>query len=80
MDGATKRKTSVSLSAKVLRTIDRLGGKGGNRSAVIEAAVLALWEAEQRRKRKAEDRKILDANADRLNQEAEDVLSYQVEL
>lgn len=80
MSSATKRKTSVSLSLEVLRTIDRLGGKGGNRSAVIEKAVLAFWNAEQRRKRVAEDRRILDENADRLNEEAEDVLSYQVDL
>jgi Arc/MetJ-type ribon-helix-helix transcriptional regulator len=80
MKATTKRKTSVTLSPEVVKTIDRLAGAGGNRSAVIEQAVLAFWEAQMKSKRDTLDRKILDANVERLNEEADDVLKYQVEL
>jgi Arc/MetJ-type ribon-helix-helix transcriptional regulator len=80
MKTTTKRKTSVTLSPDVVKTIDRLAGKGGSRSAVIERAVRAFWAREVKSKRDAHDRAILDADADRLNAEAEDVLSYQVDV
>jgi len=80
MQGGTRRKTSITLSERALAAIDRLAGKGGNRSAVIEEAVLAFWTAHQKAKRDARDLRILDENAERLNGEAEDVLSYQVDV
>jgi Arc/MetJ-type ribon-helix-helix transcriptional regulator len=79
MNRPAKRKTSVSLSEEVVRTIDRLAGKRGSRSAVIEEAVRAFWAAQLKGKRDAHDRAILDSTAARLNAEAEDVLGYQVE-
>jgi len=80
MKSATKRKTSVTLSPEVVRRIDQLAGKKGSRSGVIEQAVLAFWAAQVKRRRDMRDREILDTNADRLNEEAEDVLTYQVDL
>ncbi len=62
-----------------MRTIDRLAGKRGNRSAVIEQAVLAFWAIQLKSKRDAHDRALLDSSAGRLNAEAEDVLGYQVD-
>jgi metal-responsive CopG/Arc/MetJ family transcriptional regulator len=80
MAGSTKRKTSITLSADTAKTLDRLAGKGGNRSAVIERAIRTLWEMQQKAESEARDRQILESNIDRLNDEAEDVLTYQVDL
>lgn len=74
-----KRKTSVTLAPDIVKAVDGLAGRAGNRSAVIERAVRELIAREARRERDARELKIIDANADRLNREAEDVLSFQVE-
>ena len=75
-----KVKTSVTLSRETIRKIDRLAGRTGNRSAVIERAVEALATQESRRQRDARDLEILNRDADRLNREAADVLDYQEHL
>jgi metal-responsive CopG/Arc/MetJ family transcriptional regulator len=80
MAGSTKWKTSITLSRETAKTLDRLAGKGGNRSQVIERAIQALWELQSKAETDARDRRILEENADRLNEEAEDVLRYQVDL
>jgi Arc/MetJ-type ribon-helix-helix transcriptional regulator len=80
MKSGIKRKTSVTLSPTVVRQIDDLAGKSGNRSAVIERAVVAYWTAQKRSKRDARDREILEAHADSLRKEAADVLEFQVDL
>lgn len=69
----------MTLSPEVVKAIDRLAGKGGNRSAVIEQAVLVFAAMDLKRKRDTVDREILDGNAERLNDEAADVLGYQVD-
>ena len=75
-----KTKTSITLSEDLIAEIDRLAGPAKNRSAVIERAVRSLIALEARRLRDARDREILDTQAARLNREAADVLSYQVEV
>lgn len=75
-----KVKTSITLSRGLVDAVDRLAGPAGNRSAVIERAVRALVDEAERRAREERDRVILDRRAAALNREAEDVLSYQVEL
>ena len=72
-----KIKTSVTLSKSALAAVDRLAGRGGNRSRVIEAAVLAFAAARERAARDARDRARIDRVADELNREALDVLEYQ---
>jgi metal-responsive CopG/Arc/MetJ family transcriptional regulator len=75
-----KVKTSVSLSDDVLVALDALARDGkSNRSAVIEDAVWAYVLQRERWARNARDRAILDANAERINAEALDVLDYQTE-
>jgi len=67
-------KTSITLPDDLLRQIDR---EKTNRSAFLEmAARKLLLDAEQARKRRA-DAAIIDRIADRLNEEAADVLGYQ---
>jgi len=72
-----KEKTSVTLSTDVLRQIDRLTGPKGSRSSFIER-VLRRYLREQKLKAiHARDLRLINAAADRLNREAEDVLEYQ---
>ena len=75
-----KVKTSITLSQQVLQLIDLHSGDYKSRSEFMEQAArsllasLALTEAERR------DLEIINRNADKLNAEAEDVLTYQVPL
>jgi len=75
-----KVKTSITLSEELVQSIDGLSGKQRTRSEFIEEAVRDYLERLTRRKRDEEDLAILDHKADKLNKEAEDVLSYQAEL
>lgn len=73
-----KQKTSVTLEAELLAELDQLGGEGMSRSRLIEQAIEQFIARLRREQRELRDRAILDEVADDLNQEAEDVLSYQV--
>jgi len=75
-----KVKTSITLSEDVLKSVDALSGPYKNRSEFIEAAVRAFIAQLIRDEQNARDFDILNRHADRLNQEAADVLGYQVEL
>jgi metal-responsive CopG/Arc/MetJ family transcriptional regulator len=73
-------KTSITLSEHLLTEIDRLSGKGGNRSAVIERALREFIGSQARRRRDARDLKSLNKQAGRLKHEAMEVLAYQVDV
>ena len=73
-------KTSVTLPADLLRSLDRAAGGQGNRSRLIEQAVRELLEARSRAERDAREIDLINRYADRLNEEAADVLAYQVKL
>ncbi|MBT4497690.1 MAG: ribbon-helix-helix domain-containing protein [Gemmatimonadetes bacterium] len=75
-----KVKTSVTLSEELVREMDDLSSQYGNRSALVEQAIREFLIAEARRRRDAQDLEILNRRADALNEEAGDVLSYQVDL
>lgn len=75
-----KVKTSITLSEDILQTVDELSGSYKNRSEFIETAVRAFIDRLIRDQQNARDLEILNRHADRLNQEAADVLAYQVEL
>ncbi|MCH8294808.1 MAG: ribbon-helix-helix protein, CopG family [Candidatus Poribacteria bacterium] len=75
-----KIKTSITLSEDLIKEINTLIGESGNRSAFMEQ-VLRDFLATRARKIDAEkELEILNRHADELNEEAKDVLSYQVEL
>lgn len=74
-----KIKTSVAISEEVLAAIDEIAARPGNRSRVIERALIEFVERRRREARDARDREIIDRHAEELNREAEDVLTYQVE-
>ncbi len=75
-----KIKTSVTLSEELVQQIDALSSQYGTRSALIEQAVRDFLAAHAQRTRNAQDLEILNRHAETLKVEAEDVLSYQVEL
>ena len=73
-----KVKTSITLSEDILNMIDERSGRFKNRSDFIEAAIRAYIERLFRAEQDARDLAILNRQADRLNQEAADVLAYQI--
>ncbi len=75
-----KIKTSITLSEEVLREIDQISGESRNRSAFIENAIQDYLKKRAKKISDDRDLEILNRNSKRLNREAEDVLSYQVEL
>ena len=74
-----KVKTSITLSEDILEAMDEVL-EGKNRSAFIEAALRVYLRLLKKRERDTRDLEILNKQSERLNQEAEDVLSYQVDL
>jgi predicted transcriptional regulator len=72
-----KEKTSVTLSSDILAKVDHLAGSRFSRSAIIEQVLRRFFRGRDRRKINARDLDRLNAAADRLNLEAEDVLRYQ---
>jgi metal-responsive CopG/Arc/MetJ family transcriptional regulator len=75
-----KVKTSITLTKVVLEMIDAAIGKSGNRSEFIERAVEHYIRQQLKEQRERQDLDILNRYTDRLNREAKDVLSYQIEL
>jgi len=73
-----KIKTSVTLAEDLLKAIDEQSGPHKSRSDFIEKAVRAYISQAIRDRKNARDLEIINRQADRLNREANDVLSYQV--
>ena len=75
-----KVKTSVTLSEDLLEAIDQRSGQCKDRSDFIEAALRAFITQMARDEQNARDLAIINRRANYLNQEAADVLAYQVRL
>jgi len=75
-----KVKTSVTLSEEIVEELDRITADGANRSQMVERAVAEFIERQRRRIRETRDLEILNRSAEDLNEEVDDVLSYQVGL
>ena len=73
-----KLKTSITISEDILAAIDKRSGQFKNRSDFIETAIRAYIERLLRMEQDARDLGIINRQADRLNQEAVDVLAYQI--
>jgi metal-responsive CopG/Arc/MetJ family transcriptional regulator len=73
-----KEKTSITLSREILRRVDRLAGSKQSRSAFIERVLRRYLHELARAEMQARDLKLLNQAADRLNEQAADVLDYQV--
>ncbi len=72
-----KEKTSITLSSDVLAKVDQLAGSKLSRSAFIERVLRIYLQDRARQKMHARDLERINASADRLNAEAEEVLAYQ---
>jgi metal-responsive CopG/Arc/MetJ family transcriptional regulator len=72
-----KEKTSITLSSDLLAQVDRLAGSKLSRSAFIEQVLRSYFRERTRKQIHARDLERINAAADRLNAEAEDVLAYQ---
>ncbi len=73
-------KTSITLPEDILQAIDKLQGRLQNRSAFIETVLREYIMQKKKKERDNTDLEILNRKSDQLNREAEDVLSYQVDL
>jgi hypothetical protein len=72
-----KKKISVALSRNIVQAVDRIAKRGQTRSGVSERLLGERLAQMSKRARDLEDLRIINRNADRLNEEAEDVLRYQ---
>lgn len=72
-----KAKTSITLSLPLLAQIDTLIGEGASRSAFIEKVLRDHLRNMERRAIQLRDMERINAAADELNAEAQDVLKYQ---
>jgi Arc/MetJ-type ribon-helix-helix transcriptional regulator len=75
-----KVKTSVTLSQQVVQLIDKHSHDFRSRSEFMEQAARALLASLARTEADRRDLEIINRNADKLNAEAQDVLTYQVPL
>jgi metal-responsive CopG/Arc/MetJ family transcriptional regulator len=74
-----KVKTSITLSEDLIQSIDAFQSGQKNRSDLIEKALRDYLDRQARMKRDSDDLAILNKKAEKLNREAEDVLSYQAD-
>jgi len=72
-------KTSLTLSADLLKAIGRASRKGESRSQTVERLVREGLETRRRRESDSRELAQINRHAAALNAEAADVLAYQVE-
>jgi len=75
--GIVKEKISITLSKDVLMQLDRAAGSKCSRSALVDRVLRKYLEERVRAALNARDLARINAAADQLNAEAEDVLSCQ---
>ena len=77
-----KTQTTISLEPELLQALERvLGANGqGSLSELIEEVLRRFLANERQQTHNPDELELINQNADRLNQEAEDVLTYQMEL
>jgi metal-responsive CopG/Arc/MetJ family transcriptional regulator len=73
-----KMKTSITLSKEILEAVDEQSGPQRSRSEFIEHALRTYLGQLIRLRQNARDLDIINREADHLNDETDDVLSYQV--
>ena len=78
--GSMKLKTSVTLSEEIVKSLARAARRGESRSETIERLLREGLAARAQQATDARDLALINAHADALNEEAGDVLGYQVDL
>lgn len=76
-----KVEMTISLAPELLQELDRILANNGHDSLseLIEEALRSFLSQREQAERSRDDLELINRNADRLNQEAQDVLTYQVE-
>jgi hypothetical protein len=64
----------------LVAAVDEITPQGGSRSETIERLLRESLRARERRARDIKDLDAINRHADELNAEAEDVLTYQVDV
>jgi len=72
-----KIKTSITINEKILKMIDKNVENSQNRSKFIESAIVYYLKNYQKSIRDNNDSNILNQKYDKLNKEAEEILSFQ---
>ena len=72
-----KIKTSITINNRILELVDKNLANSNNRSQFIETAIIYYLKNYQKSIRDTNDSNILNQNSERLNKEAEEVLSFQ---
>jgi metal-responsive CopG/Arc/MetJ family transcriptional regulator len=75
-----KVKTSITLTDEILQAVDRMSKPKKTRSEFIETAVKRFIAEVEREEIDRRDLEIINKKVKKLNKEASDVLSYQVDL
>lgn len=75
-----KIKTSLTLSEELISAIDKKSSKHKSRSDFIENALWTYLKYLIRQEGNKLDLKIINDNSDSLNEEAQDVLNFQVSI
>lgn len=75
-----RRKITVTLPEELLQEVDEMCKEYRSRSQFIETVLRGFIKKRKREERDARDLAIINQNADRLNAEAEDVLTFVGEL
>jgi len=75
-----KVRTYLNLSESLLKEIDELNDHAKTRAIFIEEAIKAYLAMKRRIIRDQRDLELINRSARELKQEAEDVLSYQVDI
>ena len=73
-----KMKTSITLEKEVVTAVEEAAREGESRSQVIERLLRQSLATQERAAIDKRDRDAINAHADELNEEAIDVLGYQV--
>ncbi len=75
-----KIKTSITISDYIIQEMDSLIKKSESRSSFIEQALMKYIQYYKKLERDKNDLELINKNADALNQEADDILFFQVEV
>jgi len=75
-----KTKTSITLSENVLKEMESSVVFTGNRSIFIEKAIWTYLDLLKKQQRDMQDLELINKNADKLNKEVEETLSFQVSI
>lgn len=71
-----RRKTTVTLPEELLQEVDEMSKEYRSRSEFIEIVLRGFMAQRKREERDARDLAIINANADRLNADVEDLLDF----